>query len=498
MQVDLLLQDAGAESIAALRAIGINPEIVNRKLRRAQAWISAEQLEHLTEVDNVLAIRAPNYAHARQGSVTTQGDAILRSNQLRNLGVTGQGIKVGIISDGANEFAQASASGDLPATLTRFGNCTRRTESIPNCRRATTCNEGTAMAEIIHDIAPDAELAVAAVSTDLEFIQRLDQLANNFGANIIVDDLGFFAEPFFEDGPLASAVSALPSDILYISSAGNSGNTHYEQNFQASASPNVTLHDFNNNDSTLGFIVPSRGFVVPILQWNTPFSSPTSNYDLFVSNQTEIIGQSTADQSQPGVAPFEAICVPNTSTTSQVNFAIINRFAGGDHRLEMFLLGSSAIEYPTPQGSVFGHPGVQRAIAVGTINASEPGNDAIATYSSQGPARIDFPARIDRAKPDLVGIDGVTVTGAGGFFSPFFGTSAAAPHVAGVAALLKSVSSNATAKNVRDALKRSAVDLGVTGQDSIFGFGRVDALAARETLRIGEPLPAVLLLLDPD
>ncbi len=77
------------------------------------------------------------------------------------------------------------------------------------------------MAEIVHDIAPGAQLAVAAAGTSLEFIARVNDLANTFGADIIVDDIGFHREPYFEDGPVAQAVAAVKDQVVFISSAGN-------------------------------------------------------------------------------------------------------------------------------------------------------------------------------------------------------------------------------------------------------------------------------------
>jgi subtilisin family serine protease len=331
----------------------------------------------------------------------------------------------------------------------------------------------------------------------LEFIQRINQLANNFKANIIVDDLGFFGEPYFEDGDLADAVAALPSDILYISSAGNSGNTHYEDNFEGSPAPNSNFHEFSAGDESVGFLIGPNRFVLIIMQWNDPFNSPSTDLDLFVTNNNTTVGSSTADQSNPGTPPLEAVCVFNPSNTNIVNNAFVNRFSGAtDRRLEMFFLGSPEIEYSRPNGSVFGHAGVPRALAIGTINASEPGNNSIAFYSSHGPSRVDFPSVVNRKKPDLIGIDGVSVTGAGGFSNPFFGTSAAAPHVAAVAAQLMSVSGKVTAKNVKDALTRGAVDLGSAGFDSTYGFGRVDGVAAKNVLIEGTILPPFLILLD--
>jgi hypothetical protein len=87
-----------------------------------------------------------------------------------------------------------------------------------------------------------------------------------------------------------------------------------------------------------------------------------------------------------------------------------------------------------------------------------------------------------RPKPDLVAVDNVTVSGVGGFGSPFSGTSAAAPHVAGIEALLLSAGLTVAVNDIRDALTASAVDLGDPGFDPVHGHGRADALAAYNDL----------------
>jgi len=130
--------------------------------------------------------------------------------------------------------------------------------------------------------------------------------------------------------------------------------------------------------------------------------------------------------------------------------------------------------------SIYGHPATNRALAVGAIDALDPGNDTIEFFSSQGPSRIDFPRRENRAKPDVSAIDGVTVTGAGGFPQTFFGTSASAPHVAAIAALLKSAQPNLSGNQLRSAIVNGAVDLGSPGRDNVFGAGRVNALNSLE------------------
>lgn len=478
---------------------GLEIELADEALQQVQGWIGIHQLDQLARMTRVRKLRVPRYGESRRGSVNTAGDSILKANLLRAQGLTGQGVRIGIISDGANSWTSARASGDLPASLTRYGSCTTRSSNPSQCLGSRSCDEGTAMAEIIYDMAPGATLAVAAAGTSLEFIQRVNQLVNSFKADIIVDDLGFYGEPYFEDGEIAAAVAAVTGRVLFVSAAGNSADGHYERDYQAY--PLSTLHDFGRaegqgGDSEMGVIVPSRDYLLMMMQWNDPFDASSNDYDLALFDEyANLLAGSFADQSGAGSEPFEAFCYYNSSGSDVLRFLAIDKYAGASRRLEMFNLSRSAQEYNQAGGSIFGHPGLPSVLAVGTINADDSGHDSIAFYSSRGPARIDYPSLQNRGKPDLVGIDGVRVTGAGSFPSMFYGTSAAAPHVAAVAALLMSSKSNVSAGAVASALKEGAVDLGSPGFDSIYGYGRVDAVRALGLLPSGFAIPGALLLL---
>lgn len=498
--------------VTLLREAGLQIEVINKGLKKLQGWVTPKSLQNLLVLDEVVFVSTPSYAISHRGGSVTEGDSILNANDLRALGVTGKGVKVGILSDGANNWRDAAATGDLPENITRYGTCSREaTAADPrNCVSGLsgTCNEGTAMAEIIHDIAPDAEIAVASVATSLEFIQGAEELAYLFDADIIVDDLGFLGEPFYEDGNIALVLDSLPKDVLLISSAGNLAAVHHEDNldFRRVSGANIPgYHDFdpnNQDDPFHGFVVPARTGTRVIMQWNErgrPYQDSANDHSIQLYSRSQFLDESDFDNR--GDFAFETICAYNPSNEDEVRFLLLplpenHNFYDGNFTL--FFLGSGAIEYPIARGSIVGHPALERVLTVGTINADEPGNDQIAFYSSQGPSEIVDPNsgnRSFRSKPDITGIDGVRVSGAGGFSSRFFGTSAAAPHVAGIAALLKSVPF-AKVRNVRKAILDGAVDLGANGRDSVYGSGRIDALLAREALKVGNPLPAIFLALN--
>src|SRR6185295_5630636 len=123
-----------------------------------------------------------------------------------------------------------------------------------------------------------------------------------------------------------------------------------------------------------------------------------------------------------------------------------------------------------------GHPAVPEVIAVGAIDVADPGLDTVESFSSEGPVEIYVPARETRAKPDLAAFDGVSVATAG--FSPFFGTSAAAPDSAATAALMLSKNGCRVPAQIQTALVSTAVDIGAPGFDAAAGAGRLDAEAA--------------------
>ena len=467
----------GTEERARLETYDVDIELADEESGIIQAWIPYNKIDEIAQINFVKRITPPSYATPRVGSETTEGDTILRADELRALGFGGSGVKVGVISDGVDNRAAAQGTNDLPAiTIQTF---------------AGSGDEGTAMLEIVHDLAPGAQLGFCGLPTltSLEMIRCVNDLAGVFGADIMVDDLGFFGEPFFEDGPVAQAVAdAVDSGVLYASAAGNSAQKHYQGDFVGTfvLGLGVPEHNFGNaaggsSDPTLDFIVfPGQSAVV--LQWNDPFGGSGNDYDLLILDETETNIVSSSQNIQNGDDdPFEGIGISNPGLQAVRFKIVVTKINGADRFLKIFLLRSAGLEeFIISEGSVIGHPAVPGVLATGAIDASDPGNDTIEFFSSQGPVEIFFPARETRQKPDVTAVDGVSVTGAGGFPSPFFGTSAAAPHVAGVAALL--MGGFTTASEVIDALKNSAVDLGNPGVDNTFGAGRIDAFAAAQLL----------------
>jgi subtilisin family serine protease len=476
----------GAEQIEALQRAGLTVDGVDFGHGRVRGSIDDALLDRVAQFSWVQAVRPIDRAVARVGIATTEGDAAGQADLLRAQGLDGSGVIVGVISDGIDHVADAQRSGDLPNVTVPGGGC-----------RRGSGDEGTALLEIVHDLAPGAQLLFAGPQDSFEMIQAV-QCLTAAGADVIVDDLGFFAEPYFQDGPVAAAVlRAVQAGVSYHSSAGNEALQHVEQDFVAT--PNSTLHDFaaGAGDNTNTVVVPPGGTLTCILEWNDPFGASANDYDLFLLDEN-MRPIAASDDLQVGAQdPIEAISVANVGNSNAVANVVIDRFGqSAPRRLELFCLGASSLEHVTPDGSIIGHPALGEVVSVAAIDVADPGLDEVESFSSRGPARIDFPARVDRAKPDLAGFDGVSISNAGGFpacppFCAFFGTSAASPHTAGVAALLLQQNPSMTPSAVQAALHKGAMDIGPVGFDDASGFGRLDAVT---TINMPEPGTTVQLV----
>ena len=453
----------GAAEIAQLEAYDAEIETVNEEHGIVQAWIPFEVVDQVAQLTFVKLISPPGYRVTRIGSVTTEGDVVLKADQVRALGFDGSGVRVGVISDGVDSMAAAQASGDLPATVTIQ-------------THGGSGDEGTAMLEIVHDLAPGAELGFCGPATSLEMVTCVNDLANIYGADIIVDDLGFFDQAFFEDDFVAQAVATIVSNgVFYTSSAGNSAETHYQGDYVDSGD-GLGSHLISGADNV--FDVNSLGNVRIFLQWSNRFDGTASDdYDLCLQGEdaAACAGFNSVQDGAGGVDyPWEGRLLDCT-----LGCAVqVRLITGNAQTLELYVLDGGALNAAdrVAADSIFGHPAVPGALAAAAVDQASP--DAIETFSSRGPVTIIFPATEIRQKPDLTATDGVAVTGAGLFPSPFYGTSASAPHIAGVAALL--MSGGRTAAAVTTALNQTAVGLGAT---TTYGAGRIDALAAHGFLQ---------------
>lgn len=383
-------------------------------------------------------------------------------------GITGAGIKIGIISDGVEDISGAIESGALPEDV-----------QILSPGKGT---EGTVMLEVVHEISPDAELYFhSAGNNKLEFNRAVDALIAK-DCQIICDDVGWPDEPFFEDGIVASHIKEVieKQDILYVSAAGNDAERHYQGMYFDNGSG---WHDFSagtSNSRNIYMDIPQREKVTVVLQWNDPWDCSANNYDLYFYDccSGEELASSERVQSGTGT-PLEYIQYTNKEKNVKNVSISVKKHCGEDRLLEIYIYAKSAVKIHSDnlveEDSVFGHPAVPEVICVGAVDSRNPQNIGIASYSSRGPVSIYYPDYELRNKIDLSGPGNVRVSGINGKGSFFAGTSASAPSVAGIGALVWSMYPEKSGTEIREILCSSAEDLGNPGYDTVFGNGSVNS-----------------------
>jgi subtilisin family serine protease len=179
------------------------------------------------------------------GKVTTQGDAIVRSHLARQIfNVDGSGIKIGIISDSFNALNGATtdiANGDLPGVgnPNGFDRKVKVLQDLSTSIKPSVIDEGRAVAQIVHDVAPGAEILFHRGDDEngrrssANVATAIKELANA-GADIIVDDL-VARETLYQDDLAPQAVEEVTSKgVSYFTAATNAGNRSYEAPFRAS------------------------------------------------------------------------------------------------------------------------------------------------------------------------------------------------------------------------------------------------------------------------
>jgi hypothetical protein len=458
-----------------------------------------------------------------QGSVTSQGDATHSAAAARSIyGVDGTGVKIGVLSDGVSHLSSSQALGDLGTVTVLPG-------------QTGSGDEGTAMLEIIHDLAPGAQLYFATASSGITNFANNIRALRAAGCDIIVDDVFYFVETPFQDGQAPSVISTTNGGVviqavkdvtaggaLYFSAAGNSGNLDagtsgtWEGDFVDGGSSALEscpsgcrIHSFGAQ--TYDVITSNSGNPIS-LYWSDPLGQSANDYDLFVLDSTGTTVLAASTNVQTGTQdPFEIVA--GQAAGSRI---VIVKHAGSPRFLHLST-NRSHLSIAT-SGETHGHAATSAAASFdvaatpagttpfGGHNGPYPNpfnaTDTVETFSSDGPRRIFFagdgtaltPGNLSSTggqvliKPDITAADGVSVTGVGGFPTPFFGTSAAAPHAAAIAALVKSRNLSLTPAQIRAALTTTAIDIQAIGTDRDSGAGIVMADAAVAAVSTGPSL----------
>ncbi len=502
--------------LASLQALGLQGGAVYGRMVSGELPI--ESISKLEGVYGLTLIR-PAYAAVGVGLTTSQGDVALTAAAARTtFSVDGTGLTIGTLSDSYNCLGGAATdvtNNDLPAGVNLV-------QEINNCAGAT--DEGRGMMQLIHDLAPGAAQAFhSAFNGQADFAQGINDLAAA-NCDIICDDVFYFAEPFFQDGIIAQAVdNVVGSGIPYFALAGNHDRKSYEDAFRPSGMTPTgynfgNAHDFDagaGTDIYQRVTIPNGARTIISFQWDQPFFSvsgaPGSANDmdilLYDNPPTTILAQSS--NNNVGGDPVEVLNYLNNTGQSQFNIVLVRWIpAGGPlpNRLKYIVMVNGALnnfipsEWGTQSSTIYGHMNSSMGETVGAafydntpaFGVTPPLRE---TFSSAGRTRILFdtagnPVFDLRDKPEICAVDGTNTTFFGSdipdpgdgsdtdTFPNFFGTSAAAPHAAAVAALLMDAVPGLTPAQVYSTLETTAIDMDAPNWDANTGFGLIQTDAA--------------------
>ncbi len=498
--------DDGEGLLNQLKALGLTDGVAYK--RKIFGYLPIDKIGELKNVSSLGYADAFYKPETNTGSVTSQGDAALKADVARTTyGVTGAGVKVGILSDSYNRLggqAAGIASNDLPAAGVQV-----------LAEGPSGADEGRAMAEIIYDVAPGSPLAFnTAFTGEAGFAQGIINLATMAGCQIIVDDVGYLNAPMFQDGIVAQAVNQVVNNngVTYFSAAANQARSSYQAPYKGGSTfMGSPVHNFaaSGTDALQQITIPTNGTLRLAFQWDNPYPSVTgvanstatsTDLDIYIFNAagTTILASSERDQSTGTADPWEITGTVSNTTGAPLNVnVVIAKFSGPDPGLIKWVnYGSRTIinEYDTKSSTSFGHANAAGAIAVGaTAYFQTPVFNGASTatiegFSSAGGTPILFNmngSRINgitgtvRQKPEITSVDGGDNTFFGQDYEPngrpnFFGTSAAAPHAAGVAALMKQKVPAITRNTILSTLENTALDMddpSTAGFDAGFDFG---------------------------
>jgi hypothetical protein len=528
--VDVKINGDMKAGLTALTALGFSVSALDTKTNIAEGFIPIANLPAMARLPQVLAAAPiqqvkPDF----QGLSPNQAEGALNFTAVRTQFplLTGAGVKIGVLSDSVNKLVNTNGTvglagsiltGDLPSNVTVL-------QDAPDGVGSSQTDEGRAMLEEIYDLAPGAQLFFAtAVGGPVAFANNIRALAAA-GCQVIVDDIPFTDQPFFQDGVIAQAVTDVRNqyNVIYLSAAGNNGDAGYESPFRGTSTTVAdqgagTYMDFDPGSGTTTRIpVTFSGTTNIQFQFDQPFyttTGVTSNVDIFVINSAGVTVASGTSNNIATQLPEEfiagiaagsytvAIKLVSGSPVGRVRFSTSSR---SDSFVTQFSPDANTT-YPT----MVGQRNSADSLAVGAVpwfNLSpDYSNTKNESFSASGPSHILFdasgnrlPALQTRLKPDISATDGINTSFFGSKFpdgtipgnkdplSNFFGTSAAAPNAAAVAVLMKQLNPNITVDQARTAFGTTATPL--LGQSqSVWtpeaGYGLINAAAALSAVNL--------------
>ncbi len=439
-------------------ALGVIVESSDRDL--IQMRVPVTSLAALAQQSGVRQVRLPLRPIAAD-EITGKGVAVIGADEWHEADVTGTGSRIAVFDIGFEGYESLLGS-ELPESVT-----------VHSCRQdgdisGDGVTHGTAVAEVVHEVAPGASLYLANFNTEVEFANCIDWFIEQ-NIDVVNMAVGFFASgPGDGTGEVNEMVDeATANGILWVNSAGNEADAHWQGPWDDLDVDGFL--NFHDEDETNYVDAREGDFIQIILKWDDPYGESCNDYDLYLF-------EPTVTTIVAGSEDFQDFCLSGIDSFPVEGFSYQAPVTGRYHiavgsfvsdelanfHLYSFAQSCPALQYCSAAGSILEPADSPDVLTVGAVpwNAT----DDVESFSSQGPTEDG------RIKPDIVAPDGVSsVT-----FGVFFGTSASVGHVSGAAGLIKQWHPEWDRQQIRDELLSRAIDIGEPGADNVSGHGLLD------------------------
>jgi hypothetical protein len=467
-----------------------------------QAEVPWGRLEQLEATDGITFVRPPRRVDVpvaadptqrRRGRVRVVGAEVRKTNAnlWRAAGERGAGVKVGIVDVfSRGKYAKAQRAKQVPAplaTVCSFAGQPCDVFTVSGTGQA----HGTAVAEIVHEMAPDAELVLGSAFTASDLRAVVDRFIA-LGVRIVTRSLtSEYDGPGDGTGAVDAVIDhAIANGITWFNSAGNAAGTgafprsgsYYRGTFTDADGDG--FHEFAPSTEVLG--LPCFTFTHG-LRWDD-FDEPTAavtDFDLIqVDDLSNFLDASRDRQGGAGgtAPPLENFDAQGTSCSDvsrqPIVFVAVEMVAPGSSPIDVIefqnngqpmTFSSNPFSAAVPACDS-ANPG---AICVGAVDPAR--GTTIAPYSSRGPTNDG------RIKPD---VSAAACVASFSFRSCFNGTSASTPAAAGAAALLLGAGlGGGTPAGLAALVRASVVDRGAVGPDNDFGAGELGSKTPRSPAR---------------
>jgi parallel beta-helix repeat protein len=438
------------EASEALRSRGFVIETTYKRFIQVSLPLSA--IEEIIKIPAVRSAKLPMLLN--EHAITSEGLPLIRVPVWHSRGLTGEGVKVAVLDRGFQGY-DALLGSELPNSLTVRS---FRYDGVID----GISDHGTACAEIVHDVAPEADLYLVNFKSFLELGNAVQWLIDE-GVHVISCSLGFpSAGPDDGTGAIPEIMNhARENGILCVVSAGNDAQRHWSGPWRDDNGDGLLdfqVHDGLRDDSMS--IQAKVGDVIwAVLKWDDPWGASHNDYDLILRDMDGYEVDSSTRPQEGMHDPLEEIQY-TAPKEGYYNLYISQKPGAGSVTFRLFV-PSHGLERWVEEGSLMTPASAPSALTVGAFDAG--GAVRLEPFSSRGPT-VD-----GRTKPDILAPDRVTTSTE----SPFPGTSASTPHVAGAAALVKQLHPGYSPAEIQEFLEDRAIDVGPPGKENAYGSGLV-------------------------